>query len=524
MSLSTPPIDHKIFFTLCILCAFALWCAENKVYALENTFEIGVTVISNDTDAPTVPANVSASAISATEINLSWSASTDNTTVGGYKIYRDNSFVATSTALTFGDTGLASSTSYDYVVSAFDTSYNESVRSATSTAVTQAPPPPAPNPSVTETVAISTPLGGGVLQTSSDEVRIVSIVIIPGEKSADITIQTDKDTSFRSFIGLTSDYEMASHLSEAYSKSHNLGFGGLSPNTFYYFKVELNTPQGKRVSYRGQFVTKKLSEASGTTVPPLAYELRAAREEEEIILRWKNYRTEDFKGVRIIRSDRFYPIDIYDGKLIWEGDISSVVDSSIELNKTYYYTIFSRDKNGNYFRGPVIKVSSIKPLVPEKTYEDAVFNKSLFGKIKLVQGGISKSFVASSTQMDSSKPFYVEVAKNKISADTEFIIALFFGENGKVERSMILEPDEASGLYKGVVFFNGEEGYKTLVIETYGFNHKLASYVSGTLVLKNYEKVVKPQISLWQSAKTLIYRLTQGLLWITGRISKGFSW
>jgi len=42
----------------------------------------------SDTQAPSVPTNLTAAAVSSSEIGLSWTASTDNVGVVGYKLYR----------------------------------------------------------------------------------------------------------------------------------------------------------------------------------------------------------------------------------------------------------------------------------------------------------------------------------------------------------------------------------------------------------------------------------------------------
>ncbi len=54
-----------------------------------------VSVTTLDTSAPTVPQKLSATAVSETRVDLSWSASTDNGggTVAGYKVYRDGTLV-----------------------------------------------------------------------------------------------------------------------------------------------------------------------------------------------------------------------------------------------------------------------------------------------------------------------------------------------------------------------------------------------------------------------------------------------
>ena len=75
-----------------------------------------------DTQAPTVPTGLIATAVSSTQINLSWNASTDNVGVVGYKVYKDGVLQANSnpTARTFQSMGLTADTVYSYTVSAYD--------------------------------------------------------------------------------------------------------------------------------------------------------------------------------------------------------------------------------------------------------------------------------------------------------------------------------------------------------------------------------------------------------------------
>ena len=83
-----------------------------------------------DTTPPTTPANVSGTAISSSQINLSWSASTDNVGVSSYRIFRNGNQVGTSTTTTFSDIGLSASTTYVYTVSASDAAGNISSASS----------------------------------------------------------------------------------------------------------------------------------------------------------------------------------------------------------------------------------------------------------------------------------------------------------------------------------------------------------------------------------------------------------
>jgi hypothetical protein len=90
-----------------------------------------------DTTPPTVPISLTAAAVSSSQINLTWAASTDNVGVAGYKIYRNGSLLTSvTTGTTYSDTGLTSSTTYSYSVSAYDAAGNVSVQSASVSATT----------------------------------------------------------------------------------------------------------------------------------------------------------------------------------------------------------------------------------------------------------------------------------------------------------------------------------------------------------------------------------------------------
>jgi endonuclease/exonuclease/phosphatase family metal-dependent hydrolase len=96
-----------------------------------------VTVQSpNDTVAPAVPTGITASAASANRVNLSWQASTDDTAVTGYNIYRNGAFIGTAITTSYSDTSLAPATAYAYSVAAFDAAGNVSGQSPGTTATT----------------------------------------------------------------------------------------------------------------------------------------------------------------------------------------------------------------------------------------------------------------------------------------------------------------------------------------------------------------------------------------------------
>ena len=92
-----------------------------------------------------MPAGLTATTISGTEIDLAWSASTDAVGVTGYRIFRDGSPLTTATTRTYKDTGLTPGSTHTYAVSAYDAATNESQPSTSVSATTTAPDTTAPS-------------------------------------------------------------------------------------------------------------------------------------------------------------------------------------------------------------------------------------------------------------------------------------------------------------------------------------------------------------------------------------------
>jgi uncharacterized repeat protein (TIGR01451 family) len=114
-----------------------------------------------DTQPPTDPSNLVATPVSQSQINLSWTASTDNVGVTGYRLERcqgatctNFAEIATPPAASHSDTGLSAGTTYRYRVRASDGAGNLSGFSNIATAATQGAPNTAP------TAAILTPAAG----------------------------------------------------------------------------------------------------------------------------------------------------------------------------------------------------------------------------------------------------------------------------------------------------------------------------------------------------------------------------
>ena len=91
-----------------------------------------------DTEAPSVPAGVTASDVTQTGAKITWTAATDNVGVAGYNVYLGESRVNTSpvTVTEYELSGLTANTEYTVTVSAVDAAGNESARSDAATFTT----------------------------------------------------------------------------------------------------------------------------------------------------------------------------------------------------------------------------------------------------------------------------------------------------------------------------------------------------------------------------------------------------
>jgi hypothetical protein len=92
-----------------------------------------------DTQPPSTPSNLTATAVSSSQINLTWTASTDNVGVVGYYLFRDGALIASPTSPSYADRSLTANRNYVYSVASVDAAGNQSTPSASVSAQTLPP-------------------------------------------------------------------------------------------------------------------------------------------------------------------------------------------------------------------------------------------------------------------------------------------------------------------------------------------------------------------------------------------------
>ncbi|RBW56685.1 hypothetical protein DS884_14610 [Tenacibaculum sp. E3R01] len=155
-----------------------------------------------DTQAPTTPSNLTGSTITKTSVNLSWNASTDNTAVTGYDVYKGSTKITTVTTTNFNVTGLSAATSYNFYVRAKDAANNVSSSSNTITIITLA-----------NTVTYCSSKGNNASYEYIDNVAIGGISNVTGNNNgyADFTAQTGNLTYGNNTIIVSAGFSSSSY-------------------------------------------------------------------------------------------------------------------------------------------------------------------------------------------------------------------------------------------------------------------------------------------------------------------------
>jgi hypothetical protein len=200
-----------------------------------------------DAMAPSTPTGLSAPTLTASTVNLIWTASTDNVAVAGYRVFRNGAQVGTSTGPSFLDVGLNSLVAYSYTVSAFDAAGNNSGVSTAFSATTK----------------------GGAGDTTPPVISAVtSSGITTG--SATITWTTNEASDTQVEFGLTTAYGQSILPHATLGTAHSATLVGLASNTTYHYRVKSrdaaqNLAAGGDNSFITAFGISELGAVSRTT-------------------------------------------------------------------------------------------------------------------------------------------------------------------------------------------------------------------------------------------------------------------
>ena len=127
--------------------------------------------VSFDSTPPSVPTNLSATTVSGTQIDLSWTASSDaESGIDHYNVYRDTAYIGQSSNTTYSDTGLSGNTQYSYEVTAVNGVGLESGKSTADSATTlgDTSPPTIVSVNAVSATTVKVEFNESVEQTSAE--------------------------------------------------------------------------------------------------------------------------------------------------------------------------------------------------------------------------------------------------------------------------------------------------------------------------------------------------------------------
>jgi len=214
-----------------------------------------------DTQVPTTPTNLTATAQSSSQINLSWSASTDNIGVTGYRVERCQGAgcatftqIATPTSNSYSDTGLSASTSYTYRVRAVDAAGNLSGYSTNASAITQAPPP-------LDTQAPTVPTNLSASAISSSQINLAWTASTDNVGVTGYRVERCTGSTCTTFT------QISTPTTSAYNDTGNsYNDTGLSANTTYRYQVRATDAANNLSSYSSIASATTQTQTSGTTI------------------------------------------------------------------------------------------------------------------------------------------------------------------------------------------------------------------------------------------------------------------
>jgi chitodextrinase len=507
------------------------------MYAFAATDNFSVTFNVLDQAPPTTPTGLAIGAVTNSQINISWNASTDDGVVVGYQIFRDASAIATTTLTSYTDSGLTGSTTYSYQVRAFD---QASKYSTTTGAV-----------GTTTLGALVVSLSGE--GSTASEIELLSLETDIDFTTAKLSWETDRFARYILQWGETLSYELGFVANQGYKKTHETLITDLEPNTTYEYRIVAENARGDRsVLVSDSFKTPALPD---TTPPPNVSAFLGTSDKGDVELSWRNPDF-DFSYVRIVRNPLFYPTDPFDGYVVYEGDKESYTDKGVIRDiDVLYYTAFVYDEAGNRSSGAIVWVRKwpeetaggggngasviqstledkpadvVKPVVPFEPIRptSTIMTDPLtisFDDIVIIQANETIESVDTTYLVDTTKPFTISAPYHIFPEHLKAIrVTLMHPVDDSETYSFLLRVNADKTAYEALITDLGFSGTIPMRLSVYDYETNEQASADASIISRNTEPAVEVVQNIGSGLKDFWWvplpLLLLFILWLVGRL------
>jgi hypothetical protein len=500
---------NKIGFFFC----FLIFLFPGSLIAATDDFFIKV-LVGEDVLPPSTPALLTVVPIAPTQIDIDWSAATDNLLLGGYVLSRDGIAVATTTLTSFMDTGLLPETLYSYTVYAFDSVGNISTTSNALATTTLALPPP---------VATSTPVVENSAGSATLTVVLKDFILTTSYNAATLVWETNRSSRYGLRWGRTDAYNGGYIVNEAYQTQHQTTITDLEPGTVYVYELIGYSPAGIAVTLkRGQFTTEA---AVVPTVVPNVTRLRAEVIGNDVSLTWQLPETTTPAKVRVVRNHLGYPTDSSDGAVVYEGTDTEVFEKGVlQQYSQQYYTVFVIESEGTVSSGAVVVAkradteeieggSTSTSTIPEEEEEELLIFGLDANNISISQAGKNFTFLSEEIELLETDQFTISLPYDAVPKYLKaIIVTLLDPTDQRRSYSFLLRINKEGTAYEATVAPLGVLGVSRLQVEIFDFERKIVGRYRKQITFAEAKVVLLPVIF----PDALLKPLQQGLPGVVG--------
>lgn len=353
--------------------------------------------------------------------------------------------------------------------------------------------------------------GGGIISDTTAPI-ISGLKAEPSVDSSLISWNTNEPSVAKISWGKTLDYEDGSLSEVFYISTHSTKIVNLSPDTDYYFKLELKDTFGNEGKVENQRF-KTLPVVAAKPVLPVQPEppanvtdLSAKPQDNFIDLEWKNPEDKNFRSVRILRSEKFYPSDPFDGEMVYEGPAEKIKDEKIKNGVTYYYSVFSDDGKGNYSSGAIASAKvetkketgekeppvKVPPQTVKSPFDDAPQALKVHPAIQglsvldfdFVQEGRKLSFTGDAVAIDGAKNIKISLSYDKVPELLKTIaVTLRDPQDESKIFSFLLRVNKDKSAYEATIAPLGKSGLYPMSINILDYKNQGLKKIAGKILV-----------------------------------------